>query len=168
MRQPGEYLGHNREAVATRVKQLKSMRSELAIIFHAQSQVVSGLRCGSRGPAEDEKASSVHDLDSLPKGIVAANFLSGRLWVRVIPARVDIRLRIGDDSLIIGDAFPRAGRMVIARFEELTLDALRREIMIPLNDASRVALGDDDIVPNCFHAGSFADERAHGLPIKNP
>src|SRR5216683_4813627 len=71
-----------------------------------------------------------------------------RFWV--IPRGVFVLHAADADMVVVGSSLPRTNGSVLARPEEFRLNGIGWEVLVALNNNSRVAFSDDFAAPGCF------------------
>ena len=92
-------------------------------------------------------AALLGDLDAAPERDVVLDLLRGLLRCRIVPGRILVLGSVDLEGVGRRVALPRAHTRRLAVFEILPLHRVGWEVMVPLDDAGRVAVGDDEVLP---------------------
>src|SRR5215468_3836403 len=103
------------------------------------------------------RSSLLLDLHALPEGDVVFDRLGGGFRFRVVPGRIGIALAVYLNVVVAGQAFPRAGGVLVARAEEFRPDGVGREVLVSLDFDGAVALCQNCVFPDCFCHDSRLD-----------
>ena len=104
---------------------------------------------------------------SVPKGHAAFDLDSCILRLRVIPSRAGKDLITNDDIVVGGDALPGTDGLLGALVEVLSIDALKREVMVPLHNDRVIALGRSDVLPGSSEAAAVDSPAGVEKSIEN-
>lgn len=103
-----------------------------------------GVRC-------PEDALLFDDLDASPERQATGDLLGGVFRARVVPCRIGVFGAGNAQAVIVGGAFPRTDRGLVAGLQEGLIDRGQRKVVIAFDNDRVIGFRDYFVIPDCFH-----------------